>query len=167
MSDDFLSFMTNNVLPLRPAHPDRLRLDGQRCGGNRTEFGRFRWREKKWVVNSDTHLEPLLLAYQAVQGPFRRGVDSRWTLLPGSYLPGSYRPNEHHRTSTCTSIRLEDDGRSPTQRCNGQTSSVAPLRGLPALAAERKRSQNPDCWRTRSLYFRGGAPCVREVVASA
>jgi hypothetical protein len=65
--DDFLSFMTKNVLPLQAAHPARTRLDGEPSGGNRNEFGRFRWGGREWVVNCDTHLEPLLLAYRAAQ----------------------------------------------------------------------------------------------------
>lgn len=67
MPDGFLSFMTNQVLPLQAAHPERTRLDGESSGGNRSGFGRFRWGGRVWVVNCDTHLEPLMLAYRAAQ----------------------------------------------------------------------------------------------------
>ncbi len=57
----FAQWMEAEALPLR----DQLRLDGMTTGGNRSVAGRFRHQGKTWKVHSDSHLEPLLLAYEA------------------------------------------------------------------------------------------------------
>ena len=58
------------------------RLDGQHTGGNRAVAGEFRHLGKRWKVHSDTHYEPLLVAYEAatagndpfVEAPTRSGL---------------------------------------------------------------------------------------------
>lgn len=58
------------------ARREQKRLDGATTGGNRTVAGRFRHGGKAWKVHADTHLEPLLLAYEAQQAgadPFKVG----------------------------------------------------------------------------------------------
>lgn len=42
-----------------------LRLDGEPSGRNRTVFARFTRGGKGWTVNSDSHIEPLMRAYEA------------------------------------------------------------------------------------------------------
>ena len=61
----FAGFMDAVVLPRRAAHPDNLRLDGQRSGSNKDVIGRFRYAGSIWRVHGDSHYEPLLLAYDA------------------------------------------------------------------------------------------------------
>ncbi len=59
--------MTSTVVPQREEHPGDLRLDGARTGGRLEPAGYFRYRDRTWVVHLDTHYEPLLLAYGAMQ----------------------------------------------------------------------------------------------------
>ena len=65
MLDEFLAFMRNVVLPRQTAHPTHVRLDGETKGGSRVVVGRFRYRDRDWVVHADTHYTPLGIAYQA------------------------------------------------------------------------------------------------------
>ncbi len=70
----FINFTQAKVIPSRKKCPSHIRLDGQKTGGNRTEFGRFEYNGCTWKVHSDTHYKPLLLAYSAaIEGsdPFR------------------------------------------------------------------------------------------------
>ena len=70
MSESFGSFvelMEARVLPHRDAHPDWKRLDGAESGGNWEIFGRFMRAGARWKLHADSHLEPLLIAYDAVQ----------------------------------------------------------------------------------------------------
>lgn len=60
----FGDFMEKSVLPQRARNPEAVRLDGRTSGGNRRVFGRFWYGGELWRVNSDTHFEPLLLAYE-------------------------------------------------------------------------------------------------------
>ena len=61
----FVKFIENQVIPKRKVNPDDKRLDGQSSGGNRTIFGCFQHYGRTWKVHSDTHYEPLMLAYKA------------------------------------------------------------------------------------------------------
>lgn len=65
MSDDFITFIETKVKPLREQEPERLRLDGEPSGGNRTVFARFTRGGKEWTVNGDSHIKPLMRAYEA------------------------------------------------------------------------------------------------------
>ncbi len=68
----FARWVEAEVLPLR----DQVRLDGATTGGNRFVAGRFRHWGAEWKVHADTHLEPLMLAFEAEQAgdePFRFG----------------------------------------------------------------------------------------------
>lgn len=67
----FVAFVRAAVLPLRAAHPDRLRLDGGTTAGNREVFGRFTHNGTTWRVHADTHVQPLLIALAAAE----RGAD--------------------------------------------------------------------------------------------
>jgi hypothetical protein len=76
---DFASFMRNRVLPHYAAHPDYSRLDEQPLRGSDgsvTVFGKFRFKERVWIVHEDTRFEPLVIAFEAVKGdeePFAEG----------------------------------------------------------------------------------------------
>jgi len=59
----FCDFVERLVLPRLLASPAHTRLDGQEGVGNRTVAGRFWFDDEYWKVHSDTHYEPLLLAY--------------------------------------------------------------------------------------------------------
>lgn len=60
---NFISFVESVVRPRKTANPDHFRLDGNNSGGNRESAGEFQHHDKLWKVHSDTHYEPLLLAY--------------------------------------------------------------------------------------------------------
>lgn len=64
-------FVGEVVLPRRRANPSHLRLDGEQSGGNWSVAGTFRHGAREWRVHEDSHFEPLLIAYAAVQ----RGED--------------------------------------------------------------------------------------------
>jgi hypothetical protein len=70
VSQSFAEFMAHVVLPARSANPTHERLDGQPTGGNRTTFGSFWHRGRRWAVHADTHYYRLLEAWNAYQ----RGV---------------------------------------------------------------------------------------------
>jgi hypothetical protein len=59
--------MRDAVTPRLNRDPEGRRLDGASTGGNRQVFAFFQYRGKTWRVHSDTHFEPLLIAYRAVQ----------------------------------------------------------------------------------------------------
>ena len=59
----FTEFVERVALPRLLENPRATRLDGQDSGGNRKVAGRFFFAGKQWKVHSDTHFEPLLLAY--------------------------------------------------------------------------------------------------------
>jgi hypothetical protein len=63
----FREFVEHLVLPMREAHPDHKRLDGQPSGGNRTVAGTFWHRGRRWKVHADTHYRQLLIAYEALR----------------------------------------------------------------------------------------------------
>jgi len=66
---DFVSFMSAEVLPKRAANPNHIRLDGRRTGGNRDSAGEFVHHSRRWVVHADTHHEPLEIAFtSAMEG---------------------------------------------------------------------------------------------------
>jgi hypothetical protein len=64
-NQNFVEFMNGVVIPAQNASPDHIRLDGNTSGGNRTVFGCFQHYGRTWKVHSDTHYEPLILAYEA------------------------------------------------------------------------------------------------------
>lgn len=72
----FAAFVERVVLPGSEANLDYKRLDGWPSGGNLEVAGRF-WRDgMRWKVHSDTHFEPMLMAYgyeQEGQEPFEHG----------------------------------------------------------------------------------------------
>jgi hypothetical protein len=66
---NFIEFIKQKVISQKNANPDHIRLDGQPSGGNRSIFGCFQHLGRTWKVHSDTHYEPLMLAYDvAVKG---------------------------------------------------------------------------------------------------
>jgi hypothetical protein len=78
----FRDFVEQRVLPAQSDNPEHIRLDGRTSGGNREIFAKFRHRGKLWKVHSDTHFEPLMLAYDAIltgetSDPFDEVVTSR------------------------------------------------------------------------------------------
>ena len=76
----FVDFVESKVLPHRDAHPDWIRLDGAQSGGNWEIFGRFERAGARWKVHSDSHFEPLLIAYEAARAgddPFVEAATTR------------------------------------------------------------------------------------------
>lgn len=82
----FVEFMDRVVRPAKKANPNDKRLDGQLSGGNRTVFGCFQHLGRTWKVHSDSHYQPLMLAYdEAVNGgdPFIENITKggRYSLI--------------------------------------------------------------------------------------
>lgn len=67
MHPTFIDFIESRLLPFRAEHRQYVRLDGATSGGNREPFGYFHHAGRRWKVHSDTHFEPLLIAYRAVR----------------------------------------------------------------------------------------------------
>ncbi|MGE0716262.1 MAG: hypothetical protein AB7P02_12545 [Alphaproteobacteria bacterium] len=76
---------------------DWRRLDGKRTGGNRDRFGGFRMLGRQWRVNSDTHIDLLSRAYEALRDhrpedvfveETTRGGDTCLNLAPPLRDPG-------------------------------------------------------------------------------
>lgn len=65
--NSFERLMETEILPKRNSNPEDMRLDGLSSGGNREVAGRFRYDNKVWKVNADSHYEPLILAYEAIK----------------------------------------------------------------------------------------------------
>lgn len=65
--DSYSAFVEEVVLPRRSAHPGDRRLDGEQSGGNWGVAGVFRYEGTDWKVHEDSHYEPLVIAYQAMQ----------------------------------------------------------------------------------------------------
>ena len=51
------------IIPAQNANPNHKRLDGRTSGGNRNIFDCFQHYGRTWKMHSDTHCEPLMLAY--------------------------------------------------------------------------------------------------------
>jgi leucyl-tRNA synthetase len=66
-NDEFIKFMGNEILPRKEANPGDIRLDGALTGGNLEKAGEFRHHGRTWIINADTHYEPLMIAYVAAK----------------------------------------------------------------------------------------------------
>jgi hypothetical protein len=64
--NDFTQLMDTVLLPQRSKNPTHIRLDGKDSGGNREVAGRFLHQGNVWKIHSDTHYEPLIIAYEAI-----------------------------------------------------------------------------------------------------
>lgn len=64
----YAAFVEGVVLPKRAAHPADRRIDGEQSGGNWAVAGIFRYEGREWKVHEDSHYEPLVIAYEAIQG---------------------------------------------------------------------------------------------------
>jgi hypothetical protein len=60
---DYKSFYKKAVEPLKKANIGQIRLDGKLQGGTRNVFAYFWYKDKKWKVNADTHLDRLKIAF--------------------------------------------------------------------------------------------------------
>lgn len=60
---DFVTFYTTAVLPLKKEQIGLTRLDGQLKGNTRVVFAYFDYEGKTWKVNADTHVDRLKIAY--------------------------------------------------------------------------------------------------------
>lgn len=65
--ETFRAWVLGAALPLLAGSVDALRLDGRSSGGNREVYGRFRFADRVWRVHGDTHFEPVLTAFWAMQ----------------------------------------------------------------------------------------------------
>jgi hypothetical protein len=63
----FREIMEAVVLPRKVVHPDHARLDGWITGGHWGVTGSFEYQGRIWNLYEDSHYEPLLLAYAALQ----------------------------------------------------------------------------------------------------
>jgi len=62
--NSFINLFENEVKLLIKSHPDWRRLDGANSGGNREIYGKFKYKERIWKINSDTHINKLKKAYE-------------------------------------------------------------------------------------------------------
>jgi len=60
---DFKTFYKKAVEPLKKANIGHIRLDGKMGGGTRNVFAYFWYKDKKWRVNADTHIDRLKIAF--------------------------------------------------------------------------------------------------------
>lgn len=67
IADSFASFVDEKVRPHLEANPNWKRLDGETTGSNDDVFGSFRYQGAAYRIHSDTHFEPIFVAYQAMQ----------------------------------------------------------------------------------------------------
>jgi hypothetical protein len=68
---DFVTF-AEAVQALHTANPDWMRLNGKLEGGDQNAWAFFTHNGKKWKVDADTHVLPILVAYQYFR---KTGVD--------------------------------------------------------------------------------------------
>lgn len=73
--DDFEQFALA-VRAHHRLHPDHVRLNGEPTGGDRNAWCYFWHRNRRWKVDADTHIAPILAAYtyfvcNAGADPFR------------------------------------------------------------------------------------------------
>ena len=61
--NSFEELFKAKLITLINRHPDWIRLDGEISGGNREIFGKFKYKNKIWKINSDSHIEKLSIAY--------------------------------------------------------------------------------------------------------
>ena len=66
---DFCSFYRQVVVPAKNKNPGHKRLDGKFSGGSRDSAGEFIFGDRKWTVHTDTHYEPLQIAFEG----FKKG----------------------------------------------------------------------------------------------
>ncbi len=59
----FEKMIKEQVLPLRKIYANSSRLDGHNGENGRKPFSYFKYKGKKWRVNSDTRIKELLKAY--------------------------------------------------------------------------------------------------------
>lgn len=60
---DFKTFYKKAVEPLRKANIGIVRLDGKLKGDSRNTFAYFWYKDKKWRVKADTHVDRLKIAF--------------------------------------------------------------------------------------------------------
>ncbi len=92
--NSFNEWVVLEVLPLQRKNPTWLRLDGLHSGGNRNIVGKFRYKNRVWVVHGDTRFDPVIRAHQAIKkgtvAPFvigRARVRDCLDLLPTLKVP--------------------------------------------------------------------------------
>ena len=93
--DSFKDWVEQVVHPLQKKNPNWHRLDGQTSGGNRNDVGKFRYRDRVWIVHADTRFAPVIRAYQSITNgtvpdPFtiqRAKVRDCLDLLPKLKIP--------------------------------------------------------------------------------
>ena len=69
--NSFSDMVNQKVKDLKYKNPNWTRLDGQLSKGNREVYAYFMYKDIKWRVNSDTHIEELIKAYEL----FKKGTD--------------------------------------------------------------------------------------------
>ncbi len=57
--NSFIDLFEKSIKPLTKENPEWIRLDGEIKGGNRQVFGKFKYNNKVWKINSDSHIEKL------------------------------------------------------------------------------------------------------------
>ncbi len=61
--NDFKTFYKKAVEPLKKQNIGIVRLDGKLKGDTRNTFAYFWYRDKKWRVKADTHIDRLKIAF--------------------------------------------------------------------------------------------------------
>ena len=65
--NDFQTFYTEAVLPVKTANHAWIRLDGKLKGNTRIVFGSFMYQDKKWKVAGDTQFTKLALVFAELE----------------------------------------------------------------------------------------------------
>jgi len=68
---DYCSFYREVVEPLKVNNPAQKRLDGRSSGGSRDSAGEFIFDNRTWTVHTDSHFEPLQIAFES----FENGIN--------------------------------------------------------------------------------------------
>lgn len=71
---DFEEFYIQTVIPYKDLNPTHIRLDGKILGSSRNVSAYFWYLNKKWMINAETHLDRLKIAFEACKAssePFK------------------------------------------------------------------------------------------------
>lgn len=82
--DSFTSLFEYKIKQFIKENPDWIRLDGAKSGGNREIFCKFKYNNKIWKINSDTHIEKLKIIYNSLitgKDPFIENYTKKNNLL--------------------------------------------------------------------------------------
>lgn len=79
----FIDLYDTIVKPIINSNPDWIRVDGALTIGNPKIFGKFKYDDKLWRINSDSHIDKLTSAYNSIKkgvNPFEEVITNKGTL---------------------------------------------------------------------------------------